>query len=126
MESMATETIIMYGYKAGDRINVNENSSGAYLQVVGVWSNNKTLRFFIPLSKPILASTISISGSCIIHYDKADGTNGYETITMGTGNTVACSKSPVGVAVQISWDADHRQGFMNLSVQLQTLQITFS
>ncbi len=98
---MAVDKISKYGYKAGDSVNLNNDSRS---QIMGCFVGKTRLRFIIPLPKEILASTVSLSGSGTFTYRPGDGT--YTTFSLSDLSAYTFTPVFCGVAVQFDWSAD--------------------
>lgn len=97
-------------YEAGDKVTVYSTYPG--------WVSGGSKEFYvsIPLSKPILASTISVSGSVV-----GRGINGYVLgsnttridLAGGIGYSVEVVKQPDGLKLDIIYEAAQTSGVVN-------------
>lgn len=97
-------------YEAGDSVTVYSTYPG--------WVSGGSKEFYlsIPLSKPVLASTISVSGSVV-----GRGINGYVLgsnttridLAGGTGYSVEVVKQPDGLKLDIIYEAAQTSGITN-------------
>ena len=97
-------------YEAGDKVTVYSTYPG--------WVSGGSKEFYIsiPLSKPIIATTISVSGSVV-----GRGINGYVLgsnttridLAGGTGYSVEVVKQPDGLKLDIIYEAAQTSGITN-------------
>lgn len=106
-------------YKAGDSVSLSPNT----LQFAGVAQNTSTIRFTIPLTKPIVASNASISGSVGVRCN-GSWSDSFDVATA----TQTCTVSPCGLVVVLSFSSARSYLTQNHAaiVQPSNLSITFS
>lgn len=108
-------------YKANDSIVLS--TSGA-VQYAGKWANATSLRFTIPLDKPVASgTTITVTGYI---YASAGGSGG--SITLGSGNTVSCELRGTALGVLLTFNSSQSMAKPNYACAVQSagLEITFS
>lgn len=107
-------------YKAGDTVTF---AYGYLTHFVGVTVGTDRIRFTVPLSRPVLASNVSMSGNIVIK--DADGHNA--TITLGSGNSVDARVLSIGCGAQLQFSSAHAfSANVPVDVQSDGLTITFS
>ena len=108
-------------YSAGDTITI---STSGMVQFAGKWANATSLRFGIPLDKPIKSgTTITVTGSI---YASAGGSGG--SITLGSGNTVSSEVRGTTLGVMLAFSSSQSIAKANYAAAIQPagLTITFS
>lgn len=107
------------GYVAGDTVSISPN----ILQFAGCAQNTSTIRFLIPLTKSILASNVSISGSLGVRCNGAWS----DSFNVSTA-TQTCYVSPCGVVVVLAFSSARSYLSSNYPVVIQPsgLTLTFS
>ena len=123
-----TETDIQtkYGYYPDDTIT-NIGSAQNWCMLVGSFANRKTLRFNIPLTLPVQARSVTVSGLVLLH--NVDGWG--DTVTLGNDstypNTVSAYITPFGIGVQVTFTNDVASASnLNCTVQPNNMTIAFS
>lgn len=130
---MATTKIVNYvtPYKSGDTLKIGNNSSAYYVTCSGhITSGKNTLKFSIPLSKPISANGISLS-KCYISVRRPTGGYIYDAdfIADTSGITYRAEITPVGITISVFANSSIWSSETNnicLDVCVQDLILTFN
>lgn len=120
-KSTIEQIIDQMTYKAGDTVSIASSGMG---QFAGKWATATSLRFGIPLDRPIASGTnVAISGTIYV----SSGGNG-GSVTLGSGNTVSCETNGSVLGVMLTFSSSQSIAHANYAAAIQSagLTITFS
>lgn len=106
--------------RAGDAIIIRSVGSAQY---PGKWASTTALRFFLPFSKPITATSVTVTGTFIVSC--AGKTL---TATIGTGCSATADIVNAGVGVVVTFTSTQASASSNHAAAIQSnpLTVTFS
>ena len=106
-------------WRAGQSVTITNGP-----QAAGAWTNTTTLRFHVPISRPVVASSVAVSGT--IYVRSSAGYSGAVNLS-SSGMTVTADINAAGVTVTVVYASAPSYSAANVpAVVGLTLTLAFS